>query len=362
MVRAAHVVRSARCTRAGDIAARCPYLCMVFGRNGALRRPSAAQQRRNLGAGFARLVWFVPPADTRAGASQRDGPYPDIAARCPYLCNGFGRDGASTLRSAATEDGLRRPSVSRDSFRPLHAGGGVAARRPLPGHHSAMSLPKWRSLAIGEINEWPVFGTRREFFPHGILQDVISLFPTAFCVSQPVLEEVALPANAHGPGRPFFPFADDELDRLAGWRKGNQGVNMIGHKQENMRPPKSLLLPMPDSFKESRRNFVRGQLAGSTHFAIDGDEVNLPLRINPQRNFVRQRFPSGNGHGENNRPGCNQTQRSKHSGRDGALRRPRRVQRRNGGAGFARLTWFVPPADTRAGTSQRDVPTFAWFW
>ena len=189
--------------------------------------------------------------------------------------------------------------------------GGVAARRPLPGHRSAMSLPKWRTLAIGEINEWPVFGTRREFFPHGILQDVISLFPTAFCVSQPVLEEIALPANARGLGRPFFPFADDEPDAFAGWRKGNQGVNMIGHEQENMRPPKSLLLPMPDGFKESRRNFVRGQLAGSTQFAIDGDEVNLPLRINPQRNFVRQRFPSGNGHGENDRIRCRQTQRPK---------------------------------------------------
>ena len=212
MVRAAHVVRSARCTRAGDIAARCPYLCMVFGRNGALRRPSAAQQRRNLGAGFARLVWFVPPADTRAGASQREAP-PDIAARCPYLAMVLVGTARPRLRAALlrrTGGGVRR---SRDSFRPLRAGGGVAARRPLPGHRSAMSLPKWRALAIGEINEWPVFGTRREFFPHGILQDVISLFPAAFRVSQPVLEEIALPANAHGPGRPFFPFADDELDR-----------------------------------------------------------------------------------------------------------------------------------------------------
>ena len=185
-----------------------------------------------------------------------------------------------------------------------------------------MSLPKLRTLAIGEINEWPVFRTRRELFPHGILQDVISLFPTAFCVSQPMLEEIALPANAHGLGRPFFPFADDELDGFAGWRKGNQGVNMIGQEQENMRPPKSLLLPMPDGFKESRRNFVRDQLAGSTQFAIDADEVNLPLRVNPQRNFVRQRFPSGNVHFQKNRPGRNRTQRPKHGGRDGALRRP----------------------------------------
>jgi len=200
------------------------------------------------------------------------------------------------------------------------AGGGVAARRPLPSRHrSAMSLPKWRALAVGKVNERPVFGTRREFFPHGIAQDVISLFPAAFCVSQPMLEEIALPANAHGLGRPFFPLADDELDAFAGWRKGNQGVNMIGHEQENMRPPKSLLLPMPDGFKESRRNSVRGKLVGPTQFAIDGDEVNRPLRVNPQRNFVWQRFPSGNGHGENDRHRGSQTQRSKPDGMDGTL-------------------------------------------
>jgi hypothetical protein len=149
------------------------------------------------------------------------------------------------------------------------------------------SICKLRALAIGEINKWPVFSTRREFFSHRILQNVISFFPTAFCMSQPMFKEIALPANTRGFGRPFFPFADDALDGFARRRERNQSVNMIGHKQENMRPPKSLLLPMPDGFKESRCYFVRSQLAGSTHNAIDGDEVNLLLRVNPQRNFVR---------------------------------------------------------------------------
>ncbi len=44
-------------------------------------------------------------------------------------------------------------------------------------------------------------------------------------------------------------------------------------------------------------------------------------------------------------------------GRDGAPRRPRREVAAQRGASFVRRVWFVPPALTRAGTSQRDVPT-----
>ena len=69
--------------------------------------------------------------------------------------------------------------------------------------------------------------------------------------------------------------------------KGNQGVNMIGHEQEYMWPPKTLFLPMPDSFKERLGNYAGGQLIHSTRFAIDGNEINLPLRIYPQRNLMR---------------------------------------------------------------------------
>ena len=50
----------------------------------------------------------------------------------------------------------------------------------------------------------------------------------------------------------------------------------------------------------------------------------------------------------------------KTSGRDGALRRPRRRAQRQAmerGRWFARRARFVPPAVARAGTSQRDVPT-----
>jgi len=43
------------------------------------------------------------------------------------------------------------------------------------------------------------------------------------------------------------------------------------------------------------------------------------------------------------------------TGRDGALRRPRAVEARS--KRRTRRAWFIPPADTRAGTAQRPVPT-----
>jgi len=117
-----------------------------------------------------------------------------------------------------------------------------------------------RVLAIGEINKRPGVRTVCQTFPYGIAQNIIRLVPTAFLVSQPVFEEITLPANAQGFGRPFFPFADDELDGFVGWRKGNQRVNMIGHEQKDIRPPKTLLLPMPDRFKQRLGDSVGGQL------------------------------------------------------------------------------------------------------
>jgi len=161
-----------------------------------------------------------------------------------------------------------------------------------------MSLPEWRMLAGGEIYERPVFGSHHQFFPHGIFQDVIGLFTAAFFLSQPMLKEIPLPANAESFCRPFLPFADDMFDRFARRRKRNQGMEMVGHQQKNMRPPQSLILPVTDGFKERRRSFFDGQLVGSAQFTIDGDKINLPLRINPQRDCVRQGFSAGNVHGE----------------------------------------------------------------
>ena len=158
--------------------------------------------------------------------------------------HGFGRDGASTLRSAATEDGLRRPSGSCGSFRPLHAGGDIAARCP----YLCMVL----------------VGTARP--PSAVL-----LRPSSAVALLRRMERTGCAVRAARVVR-------------------SARCTRAGTSQPTYVPTFAMVL------------------VGTARCAVQ-----------------------------------------------------RRVQRRNGGAWFARLTWFVPPAGTRAGTSQRDVPTFAWF-
>jgi hypothetical protein len=65
---------------------------------------------------------------------------------------------------------------------------------------------------------------------------------------------------------------------------------MIRHQQKNMRPPQEMLLPVPDRFKQLVRHRRQSQLIVETFPAIDGDEIDFPVRIHPQRNVMRQMF------------------------------------------------------------------------
>ena len=220
------------------------------------------------------------------------------------------------------------------------------------GRRSAAPLPsELRTLAICKINERPIFGTRDEFFSNGIFQNVIGFLPPTFVIPQTMFKKIALPDNADFFGRPFFPFADGALNRLARRWKRNQRVQMIRHEQEKIRPPQKFILPMTDGFKNACRDFRRGKLISISQFrvrtarravpvaqrsagateplvnrvshhharsvlgfartgtpqrgvptiiktlpAIDGDEINFLLRVNPQWNVVRQGFSFGNVH------------------------------------------------------------------
>jgi len=56
---------------------------------------------------------------------------------------------------------------------------------------------------------------------------------------------------------------------------------------------------MPDGFKQRFRNFGQGKVIFETRPAIDRDKIDFPLRINPQRNFMRQSFAARNFHVKN---------------------------------------------------------------
>ena len=190
------------------------------------------------------------------------------------------------------------------------------------GQRSALSLPvKGRALAAGEVDERPGFRARDEFLPHGVFQNVISLLTTAFIVAQAMLKEIPLPNDADCFRRPLLPFTDDGLQRLAGGRKGNQRMQMIRHQQKNVWPPQKLFLPVPDGFKQTRRNFRQGKLVAAAFPTVDGDKINFPVWVNPQWHVMWQGFSLGRVHGGKGIGFASGWQTKK--GRDSALRCPR---------------------------------------
>ena len=112
----------------------------------------------------------------------------------------------------------------------------------------SLAFEVW-SLAVAEINEWPIFQARDQLLANGILQNVFRFLAPAFVLAQPVFKEIALPDDAEFLGRPFLPFFDDELQRFPGRWKGKQCVQVVRHEQEEMRPPQQLFLSMADGFK-----------------------------------------------------------------------------------------------------------------
>ena len=112
-----------------------------------------------------------------------------------------------------------------------------------------------------------------------------------------MLKEIPLPNDADYFRRPLLPFTDDGLQRLAGGRKGNQRMQMIRHQQKNVRPPQKLFLSVTDGFKQSRGDFRQSKLVAAAFPAVDGDEINFAVRVNPQWHVMRQRFSLGRVHG-----------------------------------------------------------------
>jgi hypothetical protein len=156
------------------------------------------------------------------------------------------------------------------------------------GAQGGRSLPlELRAFTVAETNERPVFRTRDQFLAGWVLQNVIRLLATALVISQAVLKTITLPVDAEFFGSPFLPFADHSSERFSGGWKGKQGVQVIGHEQEQIGPPQKLLLAVTEGFKQRWRDIRQGELISEALLAIDRDKINLLLRINPRWNFVR---------------------------------------------------------------------------
>ncbi|HNQ74664.1 MAG TPA: hypothetical protein PKN95_13820 [Verrucomicrobiota bacterium] len=281
----------------------------------------------------------------------------------------IGRDGAlRRQRRVQRRNDSHGTRGMTDVFRPLLRG---------RGQRSALSLPrKLRPLAIREINERPLFGASDKLFPNRIFQNVIGLLPPALVVPQAMFKKIALPADADFFCRPFLPFADDALDGFVGRRKGNQRVQMIRHQQKQMRPPQESFLPMADSLEQTNGNFRRGELIAISQFrvgtlrcgvrtaqravptivksfpAVDGDEIDFALRVNPQWNVVWQCLSFGNVHDGKL---CDASHDDKANWANWVGTPRGAVRARKAGARF--ILRHKIPAALPPGTSQRDVPT-----
>src|SRR5262245_44666437 len=79
-----------------------------------------------------------------------------------------------------------------------------------------------------------------------------------------------------------------QSERLARWRKREQGMQVVWHKQEQIGPPQKLSLSMAHRFKQRFRNVSRGELVFPAPPAVDRDEIDFLARIDPQRDVVRE--------------------------------------------------------------------------
>src|SRR5258706_3317005 len=71
---------------------------------------------------------------------------------------------------------------------------------------------------------------------------------------------------------------------------------MIRHQQKQMRPPKKFLLPVTDGFKQFFGHVRQGQLIAKAFLTVDGDEIDFPMRIHPERDLVWKMFARGPDH------------------------------------------------------------------
>ncbi len=200
-----------------------------------------------------------------------------------------GRD-AALRRPRPRTSGRNKSNLWRKSRPPLR-------RWTRRGQRSAPSLPfKFRPFAITKINERPIFQTCNQTLAHRICQNVIRFLTSTLVVPQTMLKEIALPDDADFFGSPLLPFRDNLFERLSRRRKRQKCMQMIRHEQKQIRPPQKRLLSMPNCFKQFFSYIRQSELIHKTLVTVDGNKIDLLLRIHPQRHLMRQAFATRNFH------------------------------------------------------------------
>jgi len=120
------------------------------------------------------------------------------------------------------------------------------------------------------------------------VDDVVPLLGQGLLVPDAVIEKVALPGDAEVPGGVALPVADDPRHRTVG-TEHHEGMNVVGHEEEQPRPPIAALCPDEDALRQARGRRGNCQLVDPSGKAVHRDEERRPLR-DPRRDLVREVF------------------------------------------------------------------------
>ncbi len=113
-----------------------------------------------------------------------------------------------------------------------------------------------------------------------------------------MIEPVTLPFDAALTTRPLLPVSYD-LCNPAIRRERQERVNMVRHQKKQTRPPNTGSVSMLDGFENLPSDQLVTQRVAASQTTVQGHEVDLARRIDPQRRIVRERFASCHG-----RAGC----------------------------------------------------------
>jgi hypothetical protein len=158
-----------------------------------------------------------------------------------------------------------------------------------------MHVEPYRLLQAGgrtcdrTINPRPVLGLVAQTFAHWVSEDVIDLFFEFMTISQTVIEEVALPADAEDSRQVLFPLFDDLLGSGLS-RERDDAVEVVWHQQDEKAEPDQVVVVMCGGFDNCVARPLAAELVDVARHAIDGDEEERAF-LHPLRNLVWQPFP-----------------------------------------------------------------------
>ncbi len=109
-----------------------------------------------------------------------------------------------------------------------------------------------------------------------------------------MIEEIPLPGHLVEPGEKFLPLRNGMFHSRLAW-KGDDCMDMIGHKQQQPTVPEQVLVIIGCGFEDSIASTRTAEVIVILRLAVNRDEEEAPLS-DPFWNLVRETFAHGTFH------------------------------------------------------------------